>query len=474
MQSGALDDVEIGGLTSDSRKAAPGFLFAALQGASADGRGYIADAVARGAVAVLAADGTRLDDGISIPLFTAPNPRLQYARMAARFHAPQPSTVAAVTGTNGKSSTCEFVRQIWTATHRPSATLGTLGLVAPGITRSGGLTTPDPTDLHADLQALAQGGVQHVAIEASSHGLDQYRLDGLKVAAAAYTNLTRDHLDYHGTMERYFDAKARLFSELLVHGGAAVINLDDPYGEELASRAKKRGATLYTYGRKGRELRLLDARALPHGQVLKLEILGRRVETQLPLIGEFQTLNALAAVGLALGTSIPVDDAVPVLATLTGARGRMEHAASLSNGAAIFVDYAHTPDALERVLLAMRPHTDNRLVVVFGCGGDRDKGKRPMMGALAMRLADVAIVTDDNPRTENAAQIRREVLAGAQGAREIADRATAIFTAVSELKAGDILVIAGKGHEQGQIVGKDVLPFDDLDVARHAALEVRS
>ena len=479
MQSGALDDVEIGvqeiiGLTSDSRKAAPGFLFAALQGASADGRGYIADAVARGAVAVLAADGTRLDDGISIPLFTDPNPRRQYARMAARFHAPQPATVAAVTGTNGKSSTCEFVRQIWTATNRPSATLGTLGLVAPGIARSGGLTTPDPVDLHADLQTLAREGVQHVAIEASSHGLDQYRLDGLKVSAAAYTNLTRDHLDYHGTMERYFDAKARLFSELLVHGGAGVINLDDPHGEELAARAKKRGATLYTYGRAGRELRLLDARALPHGQVLKLDILGRRVETQLPLIGEFQTLNALAALGLALGTSIPVDDAVPVLATLTGARGRMEHAANLANGAAIFVDYAHTPDALERVLLAMRPHANHRLVVVFGCGGDRDKGKRPLMGSLAVRLANVAIVTDDNPRTEDASQIRREVLAGAKGAREIADREKAIFAAVAELKAGDILVIAGKGHEQGQIVGKDVLPFDDLDVARRAAREARS
>jgi UDP-N-acetylmuramoyl-L-alanyl-D-glutamate--2,6-diaminopimelate ligase len=479
MQSGALDDVEIGGqeivgLTSDSRKAAPGFLFAALQGASADGRRYIADAVARGAVAVLAADDTRLDSGVTVPLFTDANPRLQYARMAARFHAPQPRTVAAVTGTNGKSSSAEFVRQIWAATGRPAATLGTLGLVAPGHVRSGGLTTPDPVDLHADLQALAREGVQHVAIEASSHGLDQYRLDGLKVSAAAFTNLTRDHLDYHGTMERYFDAKARLFGELLVPGGAAVVNLDDPYGAELAARAKKRGATLYTYGRAGKELRLIDTRALPHGQVLKLEILGRRVETQLPLIGEFQTLNALAALGLALGTSIPVNDAVPVLATLTGARGRMEHAANLPNGASIFVDYAHTPDALERVLLAMRPHAGNRLVVVFGCGGDRDKGKRPLMGGLAMRLADVAIVTDDNPRTEDAAQIRRAVLAGARGAREIADREKAIFAAVSELKAGDILVIAGKGHEQGQIVGKDVLPFDDLEVARRAAKEVRS
>jgi len=479
MQSGALDDAGIGGqeiigLTADSRKAAPGFLFAALQGASADGRRYIADAVARGAVAVLAAEGTRLDAGLNVPLFTHANPRLQYAKIAARFHAPQPRMVAAVTGTNGKSSTAEFVRQIWAATDRPAATLGTLGLVAPGHVRAGGLTTPDPADLHADLQALAREGVQHVAIEASSHGLDQYRLDGLMVSAAAFTNLTRDHLDYHGTMERYFDAKARLFAELLVPGGAAVINLDDPYGAEMVARANKRGATLYTYGREGRELCLLEARALPHGQELKLDILGHQIETRLPLIGEFQTLNVLAALGLALGTGIAVTDAVPVLATLKGARGRMELAATLPNGASIFVDYAHTPDALERVLLAMRPHTDNRLVVVFGCGGDRDRGKRPQMGALAVRLADAAIVTDDNPRTEDAAQIRREVVAGATGAREIADREAAIFTAVSELKAGDILVIAGKGHEQGQIVGKDVLPFDDLDVARRAAKEAHS
>ena len=474
MQSGALDDVEIGGLTADSRKAAPGFLFAALQGASADGRRYIADAVARGAVAVLAADGTRLDDGVKAALFTVDNPRLHYAKIAARFHAPQPATVVAVTGTNGKSSTAEFVRQIWTATNRAAATLGTLGLVAPGKVRAGGLTTPDPADLHADLRDLARAGVQHVAIEASSHGLDQYRLDGLHVSAAAFTNLTRDHLDYHGTMERYFEAKARLFSELLVPGGAAVVNLDDPHGAEIAARAKKHGATLFTYGRKGKELRLLDARALPHGQMLKLEIQGRRIETALPLIGEFQTMNTLAALGLALGTSVPLNDAAPVLATLKGARGRLEHAASLPNGASIFVDYAHTPDALERVLMALRPHADGRLVVVFGCGGDRDKGKRPLMGQIARRLADVAIVTDDNPRTEDAATIRQEVLAGAHHAREIADREKAIFAATSELKAGDILVIAGKGHEQGQIVGQTVLPFDDLEVARRAAKEIRS
>jgi UDP-N-acetylmuramoyl-L-alanyl-D-glutamate--2,6-diaminopimelate ligase len=474
MQSGALDDVEIGGLTADSRKAAPGFLFAALQGASADGRRYIADAVARGAVAVLAADGTRLDDGMKAALFTHPNPRLQYARMAARFHAPQPATVVAVTGTNGKSSTAEFVRQIWTATQRPAATLGTLGLVAPGHTRSGGLTTPDPVDLHADLKALAQDGVQHVAIEASSHGLDQYRLDGLTVSAAAFTNLTRDHLDYHGSMENYFEAKARLFSQLLVDGGAAVINLDDPYGAEIAKRAAVRKARLFGYGHTARELRLIDAQPLPHGQALVLEVQGARVETILPLIGEFQTMNALSALGLALGTGTALADAMPVLATLKGARGRLEHAASLANGASIFVDYAHTPDALERVLLALRPHTNGRLIAVFGCGGDRDRGKRPLMAAIAARLADVAIVTDDNPRTEDAAAIRRDVLAGAPDAREIADREQAIFAAIEDLRAGDVLVIAGKGHEQGQIVGTTILPFDDLEVARRAAKAVRA
>ena len=474
MQSGALYDAEISGLTADSRKAAPGFLFAALQGSSVDGRRYIADAVARGAVAVLADEGTRLDDTATVALFTHNNPRRRYAQIAARFHAPQPGTVVAVTGTNGKSSTVEFVRQMWEAAARPAATLGTLGLVAPGRVRTGGLTTPDPADLHADLKALAEDGVDHVAIEASSHGLDQYRLDGLSIAAAAFTNLTRDHLDYHGTMDRYFEAKARLFGELLVPGGVAVINFDDPFGAQIAARAKARGAVLFNYGRKGAELRLLEARPLPHGQMLKLDILGRRVETVLPLIGEFQAMNALAALGLALGTSIPVKDAVPVLAILKGARGRLEHAASLSDGASIFVDYAHTPDALERVLQALRPHTDGRLVVVFGCGGDRDKGKRPLMGGIAVRRADLAIVTDDNPRSEDAAAIRREVLTGGQGAREIADRETAIFDAVAQLRAGDILVIAGKGHEQGQIVGTQVFPFDDLEVARRAAKAVRT
>lgn len=479
MQSGALYDadisgLEITGLAADSRKAAPGFLFAALQGASADGRRYIADAVARGAVAVLAAEGTRLDGTANVALLTHANPRRTYAQLAARFYVPQPGTVVAVTGTNGKSSTAEFVRQIWQAAGRPAATLGTLGLVAPGRVRTGGLTTPDPADLHADLKTLAEDGVDHVAIEASSHGLDQYRLDGLSVAAAAFTNLTRDHLDYHGSMERYFEAKARLFAELLVPGGAAVVNLDDPHGAEIAARAQAHGARLFGYGRNGNTLRLIETRPLPHGQALTLEVQGSRVETLLPLIGEFQCMNALAALGLALGTGLTLADAVPVLATLQGARGRLEHAASLANGASIFVDYAHTPDALERVLQALRPHTDGRLVVVFGCGGDRDKGKRPLMGEIAVRLADVAIVTDDNPRGEDAAAIRREILAGARGSREIADRETAIFDAVSELHSGDILVIAGKGHEQGQIVGTQVFPFDDIEVARRAAKEVRS
>ena len=324
----------------------------------------------------------------------------------------------------------------------------------------------------ADLQTLARNGVQHLAIEASSHGLDQYRLDGLKVSAAAFTNLTRDHLDYHGTMERYQAAKTRLFAELLTPGGTAVINLDDRHGAAFADVARRRGATVVSYGRAGADLNLLDTRPLATGQSLALDLMGSRVQTVLPLIGEFQAMNALAALGLAIATGVMLADAVVLLATLKGARGRIEHAASLPNGAAIYVDYAHTPDALERVLQALRPHARGKLAVVFGCGGDRDTGKRPLMGAIAVRLADRVYVTDDNPRSEDAAAIRREVLTGAPGAQDFDDREGAIRVAVEELRAGDILVVAGKGHERGQIVGDRVLPFDDLDVARRAAREV--
>jgi UDP-N-acetylmuramoyl-L-alanyl-D-glutamate--2,6-diaminopimelate ligase len=478
MQDGALGDAGIGdltitGLAADSRKAQPGFLFAALPGTRANGRGFIADAIQRGAVAVLAEDGTDLAPGEArVALFTHPNPRREYARLAARFYAPQPAAIAAVTGTNGKSSTAEFTRQIWTGAGHAAASLGTLGLIAPGRTREGGLTTPDPAELHADLQALARSGVEHLAIEASSHGLDQFRLDGLKVSAAAFTNLTRDHLDYHGTMERYRAAKLRLFAELLEPTGAAVINADDPYGAAMMEAARSRGATLLTYGRAGADLKLLDTRPLASGQALLLEVMGSRVQTVLPLIGEFQAMNALAALGLAIGTGVMLADAVVLLATLKGARGRVEHAASLRSGAAVYVDYAHTPDALERVLLALRPHASGKLAVVFGCGGDRDKGKRPLMGAIAARLADRVYVTDDNPRSEDAAAIRRDVLEGAPSARDFDDRERAIYAAVEDLRAGDILVLAGKGHEQGQIVGTRVLPFDDAEVARRAVREV--
>jgi UDP-N-acetylmuramoyl-L-alanyl-D-glutamate--2,6-diaminopimelate ligase len=473
MQGGAVDDAEISGLTADSRKVAPGFLFAALPGAAADGRRFIADAKRRGAVAVLAEAGTQLDaDTGDLALYTHPNARREYARLAARFYAPQPETVVAVTGTNGKSSTVEFTRQIWTALGRPAATMGTLGLVAPIGGREGGLTTPDPVDLHADLRMLAESGVQNVAIEASSHGLAQYRLDGLELSAVAFTNLTRDHLDYHGTLANYLAAKLRLFSELLPRNGTAVINFDDPYGpEEVAEAARRRGARVLAYGRKGVDLHILEVRPLAHGQALHLNLFGRRMEIELPLIGEFQAMNALAALGLTVASGADRERASTVLSGLAGARGRVELVATLKNGAAVYVDYAHTPDALERVLMALRPHAHGHLAVVFGCGGDRDKGKRPIMGEIATRLSDAAYITDDNPRTEDARLIRQEVMAGAQGGLEIADREEAIFAAVESLRPGDILVVAGKGHERGQIVGHETLPFDDAEVARRAVRE---
>jgi UDP-N-acetylmuramoyl-L-alanyl-D-glutamate--2,6-diaminopimelate ligase len=474
MQVGAVDDAEISGLTADSRKVAPGFLFAALPGQADDGRRFIADAKRRGAVAVLAETGTRLDaEASDLTLYTHLNPRLEYARLAARFYAPQPTTIVAVTGTNGKSSTVEFTRQIWTALGHPAATMGTLGLVAPVGGRDHGLTTPDPVDLHADLHMLADNDVQHVAVEASSHGLAQYRLDGLELSAAAYTNLTRDHLDYHGTLANYLAAKLHLFADLLPANGTAVVNFDDAYGSaDVADAVRRRGARVLAYGRKGADLHMLDARPLAEGQALQLNLFGRRLEIVLPLIGEFQAMNALAALGLVVATGADPERASAVLAALQGARGRVEHVASLKNGAAVYVDYAHTPDALERVLAALRPHTAGRLVVVFGCGGDRDKGKRPIMGEIATRLADAAYVTDDNPRMEDAATIRREVLAGAPGAQEIGDREKAIFAAIADLRSGDILVIAGKGHERGQIVGRETLPFDDAEAARRAVREV--
>ena len=468
MTTGLAADSEITGLTADSRKVEPGFLFAALAGAEADGRDFIDDAVARGAAAVLAVPGTPNNAG-GPALFTDARPRRRYAQLAARFYGAQPKHIAAVTGTNGKSSVADFTRQLWTHLGLKAASLGTLGLVAPGRREDGGLTTPDAADLHATLAELAASGIDHAAIEASSHGLDQFRLDGVRISIAAFTNISRDHLDYHGTMDAYRNAKARLFTELLQGAGTAVLNADEAFSEYLLAG---RNIDRLSYGWAGNDVALRDCQAHGQGQRLKLNLMGSAAEIDFPLIGDFQVMNALCALAMVIAGGADADAALQGLESLEPVAGRMQLAARLRHGAAVYVDYAHTPDALQRLLTALRPHTKGALSIVFGCGGDRDRGKRPEMGAIAARLADRVIVTDDNPRSEDAAQIRAAILAAAPDATEIGAREQAIFEAVAGLVAGDILVIAGKGHEQGQIVGTEVRPFDDLEVARRAASEV--
>jgi UDP-N-acetylmuramoyl-L-alanyl-D-glutamate--2,6-diaminopimelate ligase len=462
-------DIEIRGLTADSRRVQPGWLFAALPGTRADGRAYIADALARGAAAVLLPDEASLPPlAQPVPILRHGNPRRALALMAARFHGAQPSVIAAVTGTQGKTSTVDFTRQLWRHLGRRAASLGTLGVVTSDLKTEGALTTPDPVELHRQLAELARGGTDHLAMEASSHGLDQFRLDGVLVTAAAFTNLARDHLDYHPTMEAYFAAKCRLFESLLIGGGTAVLNADVPEFEILSALCRKRRLRVLAYGQNGRDIRLERATPGEDGQHLVVNLLGRRHELAFPLAGLFQAMNGLAALGLVIGGGEDGEAALPGLAKLAGVRGRLERVAVHPNGAVIYVDYAHKPGALETVLTTLRPHATGRLVVVFGCGGDRDRGKRPQMGEIAARLADRVIVTDDNPRSEDPARIRAEILAGNPAAMEIGDRAEAINRAISELAAGDLLVIAGKGHETYQIVGDRTLPFDDASVARAA------
>ncbi|HEV2263309.1 MAG TPA: UDP-N-acetylmuramoyl-L-alanyl-D-glutamate--2,6-diaminopimelate ligase [Stellaceae bacterium] len=464
-----MGDPEICGLTSDSRDVKPGFLFAALGGTHEHGRRHLGDALARGAAAILT-DEAPLEQPVAVPVIADRNPRRRLARMAARFYAPQPSTIAAVTGTNGKTSVAVFTRQIWAAQGLKAASIGTIGLVAPNMTRPGALTTPDPVKLHEILHDLTRAGVEHVALEASSHGLDQFRLDGVTLAAAAFTNLTRDHLDYHGDMAHYFAAKRRLFAELLPASAVAVINVDDKAGRTLVDVAKARGQRVIAFGvAPDADLRLQAATPTTRGLAIEIVAAGAPSrQLELPLLGTFQAMNALAAIGLAIATGTPLDAVLDVLPRLEGVPGRMELAATHPAGAPLIVDYAHTPDALETALTALRPHTAKRLIVVFGCGGDRDAGKRPQMGAIAARLADIPIVTDDNPRSEDPATIRRAILAACPGGREIGDRRAAIRAAAKLLAAGDVLLIAGKGHESGQIVGARTLPFDDRVEARAA------
>jgi UDP-N-acetylmuramoyl-L-alanyl-D-glutamate--2,6-diaminopimelate ligase len=464
--------VPILGLTADSRAVKPGFLFAALPGTHTDGSKFIADALARGAAAILVPQGGA-PKRATTPVLEDADPRRRLALIASRFFAAQPETVVAVTGTNGKTSVASFVRQLWEGQGIPSASLGTIGVVSPKTTRKLNHTTPDPIELHAILAGLAKDGVTHLAFEASSHGLEQRRLDGVRLAAAAFTNITRDHLDYHESFEDYFEVKLRLFRELLPPGAAAIVDVDSDGGRRVAEIAKSRGHKLVSVGEAGETLRLVSAKRDGFAQRLIILHNGKSYEVKVPLVGDFQATNALVAVGLVIATGGDPARVIKALANLRGAKGRLDLAGTTKSGAPIFVDYAHTPDALAKALAALRPYVKARLVVVFGCGGDRDKGKRPEMGAAAATNADSVIVTDDNPRTEEPAAVRRAILAAAPNAVEIADRATAINQAIQGLNAGDVLLIAGKGHETGQIVGDKIIPFSDHDAVAAALGEIR-
>ena len=466
--------IEITGITADSRKVKPGFLFAALQGVAKDGRDYIDGAIKMGAVAVMT---DNRPGEWSVPAVKSVEARLALATAAAAFYSHQPATVAAVTGTNGKSSTVDFLRQIWANMGRKAASMGTLGAIGPSGSIDLGHTTPDPVMIHETLAKLAGEGVTHAAMEASSHGLAQYRLHGVKLSAGAFTNLTQDHLDYHADFNDYRKAKMKLFSELLPKGAPAVINADSPELEAFEAVAKAAGLKPFTVGWRGRDLRI--AEALPRGTGQDLVIqwgegpsAGNERKVHLPLIGEFQALNALCAAGIAMALGDDPNKVLDGLEVLTGVHGRLELVGQTATKAPVFVDYAHTPDGLNVLLRAARPHVRGKLIVVFGCGGDRDATKRPIMGDVARRLADEVIITDDNPRSEEPATIRAAIRKGVPEASEIGDRGAAINEGVRRLKAGDALLIAGKGHETGQIVKGVTIPFSDFDVARAALDEV--
>jgi UDP-N-acetylmuramoyl-L-alanyl-D-glutamate--2,6-diaminopimelate ligase len=463
------ESAEVTGIAVDSRSVKPGEVFFALAGSKTDGARFIDQAIAAGAVAV-AGDHPPAADR-RVPFVTTPNPRRALALAAARFFSRQPQTIVAVTGTSGKTSVAAFTRQIWQRLGHAAASIGTIGLVSPKRTIYGSLTTPDPIALHRQLDEIAREGVTHLAFEASSHGLDQYRLDGVRVSAGGFTNLSRDHMDYHPDVAHYLGAKLRLFRDLVAVGGAAVISADHDCSQTVIDAARGRGLRIIAVGSKGdgagEGIGLVEADIDGFAQKLTLEHRGRRYAVRLPLVGEFQIENALVAAGLAIGTGSDPEAVFASLEHLEGAKGRLEQVGE-RNGAPIFVDYAHKPDALAKALQALRPYARRKLVVVFGAGGDRDAGKRPLMGAIAAENADSIIVTDDNPRSENPDMIRSSILTAAKGAKDIGDRAEAIRTAVAGLQPGDALLIAGKGHETGQIVGDRTLPFSDHDAVAAA------
>jgi UDP-N-acetylmuramoyl-L-alanyl-D-glutamate--2,6-diaminopimelate ligase len=471
LDAGPAADATVTGFAIDHRKVAPGNVFGAFQGAVVNGEDFIPAAISGGAVAVVARPEVKVEGAVHL---AEPNPRRAFARLAAQFFRPVPETVVAVTGTNGKTSSVEMTRQIWRMCGERAASIGTLGVTTPDESVSTGLTTPDIVTFLANMSGLAREGVTHVAYEASSHGLSQYRNEGLPVAAGAFTNLSRDHLDYHADMEDYFAAKMRLFSEVVGEGGAAVVWADDEWSGRVIQVVRERGLRLITVGEHGDDIRLLGCEPGQLGQELEIEIGGENRTIMLPLIGAYQVANALTAAGLVLATGGDPARIVDAIGRLQPVRGRLERAVITASGAPVYVDYAHTPDAIGAAIGALRPHVVGRLITVLGAGGDRDKGKRGPMGQAAAEASDLVIVTDDNPRGEDPALIRAAVLEGAgTRAREIGDRRDAIAAAIAEAGSEDIVLIAGKGHEQGQIVGAGeatrVLPFDDVTVARECA-----
>lgn len=467
--SSAIGDIEITGLTADSRAVKPGMLFVAVPGNKADGAKYAADATAKGASAIVSTIGADIaQDHLAVN-----DSRLFLALAASRFYSAQPEVMVAVTGTAGKTSVASFLRQIWAFERKAAAQIGTTGVIAPGRDDYGSLTTPDPVALQQLLAELAGEGVTHAIMEASSHGLDQKRLDGVRLAAGGFTNLGRDHMDYHPTVDDYLDAKMRLFNALVPKGAPAVVFSDDAFSDRVCAVVEASGRDLKTVGRKGTFLNVKRVEHFRHKQSAEIHHDGIIYEVDIPLAGEFQISNALVAAGLAIATGSEPFKVFKALETLKGASGRLELVGQTKDGALAYVDYAHKPDALENVLSSVRPFTSGRIITVFGCGGDRDKGKRPLMGEIATRLSDVVIVTDDNPRSEVPEVIRAEIMAAAPGAIEIGDRATAIREAVNMLQSGDTLIVAGKGHEEGQIVGTQTLPFSDHQQLR-AALEGKS
>jgi UDP-N-acetylmuramoyl-L-alanyl-D-glutamate--2,6-diaminopimelate ligase len=460
------DDSEVTGFAIDHRKVTRGSVFGAFKGAVLNGEDFIPGAVERGAVAVVARPEAKVEQAVHL---SDDRPRRLFAQMAAKYFGPYPETVVAVTGTNGKTSTVEMTRQIWRMLGHRSASIGTLGVTTSDDQVKTGLTTPDIVTFLSNVAGLKRMGISHVAYEASSHGLDQYRAEGVPLAAAAFTNFSRDHLDYHPSMDAYFEAKMRLFDEVIEPGTSAVIWTDDARSDQVIERARKRGLQVMTVGRRGETIRLVEQLPTALGQTLVLEHGGKQQRLALPLIGAYQASNVMTAAALVLATGSEWRDIFSAMGRVAPVRGRLERAVISRAGAPVYVDYAHTPDALEAAIQALKPHVEGKLIIVFGAGGDRDQGKRAPMGEVATRLADVVIVTDDNPRSEDPARIRADIMAGAPGATEVGGRREAIARALEIAQAGDIVLLAGKGHETGQIVGTKVLPFDDALVARECA-----